>query len=198
MAFLEGRATEGIVAYGLGDWFDIGPGAPGVSKLTTPGVTGTLMLYEDAAAMREDRRDSGTHRRRGDRYAALAKRRRMRSIAKFWDAAKGWYDTGSQTANAMPLALGVVPEERRAAVLAHVVADIAAHDDHITTGEVGYPYLLRALMEAGRNDKVLAMMLRKDPPSYGSQLAAGATSLGRKPGMRIREPQPGPLYAGRC
>jgi hypothetical protein len=32
-------------------------------------------------------------------------------------------------------------------------------------------------MESGRNDLVLAMMLRKDPPSYGSQLAAGATSL---------------------
>ncbi len=70
-----------------------------------------------------------------------------------------------------------MPEERRAAVLAHIVANIEAHDDHITTGEVGYPYLLRALMEAGRNDVVMAMMLKKDPPSYGSQLAAGATSL---------------------
>jgi alpha-L-rhamnosidase len=96
---------------------------------------------------------------------------------KFWDADKGWYDTGSQTANAMPLELGIVPEERRAAVLAHVVADIEAHNDHITTGEVGYPYLLRALMEGGRNNLVLAMMSRKDPPSYGSQLVAGATSL---------------------
>jgi hypothetical protein len=77
----------------------------------------------------------------------------------------------------MPLALGIVPEERRAAVLTHVVADIEAHDDHITTGEVGYPYLLRTLMANGRNDLVLAMMSRKDPPSYGSQLVAGATSL---------------------
>jgi len=70
-----------------------------------------------------------------------------------------------------------VPENKRAAVLAHVVEDIHAHNDHVTTGEVGYPYLLRALMEAGRNDVVLTMMLRKDPPSYGSQLEAGATSL---------------------
>jgi hypothetical protein len=70
-----------------------------------------------------------------------------------------------------------VPEERRAAVLERIVADIHAHDDHITTGEVGYPYLLRALMEAGRDDVLLAMVLRKDPPSYGSQLAADATAL---------------------
>jgi hypothetical protein len=77
----------------------------------------------------------------------------------------------------MPLALGVVPEDRRAAVLQHIVDDIRAHDDHITTGEVGHPYLLRALMQAGRSDIVLATLERKDSPSYGAQIAAGATSL---------------------
>jgi hypothetical protein len=62
-------------------------------------------------------------------------------------------------------------------VLQHIVDDIHAHTDHITTGEVGYPYLLRALMQAGRSDVVLATLERKDPPSYGAQIAAGATSL---------------------
>jgi hypothetical protein len=37
--------------------------------------------------------------------------------------------------------------------------------------------MLRALMGAGRSDVEMAMMMRKDPPSYGSQLAAGATAL---------------------
>ena len=32
-------------------------------------------------------------------------------------------------------------------------------------------------MESGHNDLLLAMMLKKTPPSYGSQLAAGATAL---------------------
>jgi len=70
-----------------------------------------------------------------------------------------------------------VPEDRRAAVLAHVISDVHAHDDHTTAGDVGYPYLLRALIGAGRSDVVMAMMMRKDSPSYGFQLAAGATSL---------------------
>jgi alpha-L-rhamnosidase len=174
--YLEGKATDGIVAYGLGDWFDIGPKPPGVSQETSLGVTGTLMLYEDAMAMSKIAALLG-HADDAVMYAALARREADAFNRKFWDTEKGWYDTGSQTANAMPLALGIVPEERRAGVLAQVLADIEAHDDHITTGEVGYPYLLRALMKAGRNDVVLAMMLRKDPPSYGSQLAAGATSL---------------------
>ncbi len=174
--FLEGKATDGIVAYGLGDWYDIGPKPPGVSQDTSLGVTGTLMLYEDARAMGKiaallDNADDAAM------YEALAEREKDAFNLKFWDADKGWYDTGSQTANAMPLALEIVPEDRRTAVLAHVVADIEAHNDHITTGEVGYPYLLRALMASGQNDLVLAMMSRKDPPSYGSQLVAGATSL---------------------
>jgi hypothetical protein len=174
--YLEGRAVDGIVGYGLGDWFDIGPKPPGVSQDTSLGVTGTLMLYEDAVAMSRIAALLG-HVDDMAAYKLLAQREADAFNKRFWNVDKGSYDTGSQTANAMPLALGVVPEERKAAVLAHIVADIHARDDHITTGEVGYPYLLRALMESGENDLVLAMLLRKDPPSYGSQLAAGATSL---------------------
>ncbi len=86
-------------------------------------------------------------------------------------------DTGSQTANAMPLALGIVPNDKQGEVLQHVIADLRAHDDHVTTGEVGFPYLVRALTEQGRSDEMLALMLHSDPPSYGSQLVAGATAL---------------------
>ena len=174
--YLEGRAVDGIVAYGLGDWYDIGPKPPGVSQDTSLGVTGTLMLYEDAVAMDQIATLLG-HPDDAAKYVALAQREADAFNRHFWNAEKSYYDTGSQTANAMPLALGMVPDAREAEVLAHIVADIHAHQDHITTGEVGYPYLLRALMESGENDLVLAMLLRKDPPSYGSQLAAGATSL---------------------
>ena len=176
VAALQGKAEDGIVAYGLGDWYDIGPGAPGFEKNTTLGVTATLMLYEDAAAMERIAKLLGRPEDAA-KYGKLAKKTADAFNRRFWDAAHGWYDRGSQTANAMPLALDIVPVERRARVLEHLVADIHSHNDHVTTGEVGYPYLLRALAASGRDDVVLAMMLRKDPPSYGSQLEAGATSL---------------------
>lgn len=173
---LQGKAVNGIVAYGLGDWYDIGPGAPGFEKNTTLGVTATLMLYEDAAAMSGIAKLLG-HDKDAAAYDGLATKTADAFNRRFWNAANGWYDRGSQTANAMPLALGIVPQDRRAQVLEHIVSDIHAHGDHVTTGEIGYPYLLRALAMSGRDDVILAMMLRKDPPSYGSQLAAGATSL---------------------
>jgi alpha-L-rhamnosidase len=143
IAYLEGKAQNGIVAYGLGDWYDIGPGGPGVSKLTTLGVTGTLMLYEDAVDMGKIALLLG-HEDDANRYGVLAEREKAAFNARFWNEKAGYYDKGSQTANAMPLAVGVVPAEHRQQVLEHVVADIHAHNDHVTTGEVGYPYMLRA------------------------------------------------------
>jgi hypothetical protein len=135
-----------------------------------------LVLYQDAVAMQKIarllRKDSDA-----SRYATLAEREKTVFNAKFFDAGSGHYDKGSQTAQAMALALGIVPEEYKAQVLEKLVADIHAHEDHVTAGEIGFPYLVRALMENGRSDVLLAMLLRKDSPSYGSQLAAGATAL---------------------
>ena len=176
VVYLQGKAQDGIVAYGLGDWYDIGPKPPGVSQLTSLGVTGTLMLYEDAVAMQKiasllgKSDDAAT-------YAALASAEKTAFNAKYFDAEKGYYDQGSQTAQSMPLALGIVAEDAKAKVLDRLVSDIHAHEDHITAGDVGFPYLVRALMVNGRDDVLLAILLRKDPPSYGSQLAKGATAL---------------------
>ncbi len=109
--FWKGKAKDGIVDYGLGDWYDIGPGAPGFSKLTTTGVTATLMLYEDAVDMEKIATLLG---KKNDavKYAALAEREKAAFNARFFDAANGFYDKGSQTAQAMPLALGIVPEAK--------------------------------------------------------------------------------------
>lgn len=176
LTYLEARAKQGIVSFGLGDWYDIGPGEPGKSKLTTLGVTGTLMLYEDATVM-EQVADVLSRPSDAAKFNALAKTEEDAFNAAFFNAENGFYDRGSQTAQAMPLALGIVPQAVKAKVLQTLIADIHRHDDHVTTGEIGYPYLLRALMQNGRADVVMALMMRTDPPSYRSQLAAGATAL---------------------
>ncbi len=176
VAYLEGRAVDGIVAYGLGDWYDAGPNPPGFSQDTTLGVTGTLMLYEDATVMARIATSLGKPED-AQRYLQLAEREQAAFNRRFFHSETQTYDTGSQTASAMPLALGIVPEEYRAAVLQHVIDDIHAHQDHVTTGEVGYPYMVRLLQNEGRGDLLLAMLLRRDAPSYGSQIEKGATSL---------------------
>ena len=82
---------------------------------------------------------------------------------------------GSQCANAMPLVFGLVPSDQRERVLASLVNDVQTHG--LTTGDVGYRYLLRALADAGRSDIIFTLNNQSEKPGYGYQLAHGATSL---------------------
>jgi hypothetical protein len=174
--YLGSRAHDGTVDYGLGDWFDIGPGAAGFSKLTTAGVTGTAIYYQDLKALEKTAAALGRNEE-SQAYAEQAARVRETFNARFFDAAQHRYDKGSQTAQAMPLALGLVPEDERTAVLDAMVKDIRAHQNHTTSGEVGFHYEVDALLEDGRSDVLLDMLERTDAPSYGYILAQGATSL---------------------
>jgi alpha-L-rhamnosidase len=174
--YLGSRARDGIVDYGLGDWFDIGPGDAGFSKLTTAGVTGTAIYYQDLKALEKTAAVLGRNQDSAA-YADQAASVRDDFNAKFFVAAQHRYDRGSQTAQAMPLALGMVPGDQRAAVLDALVKDIRAHRNHTTSGEVGFHYEVDALLDGGRSDVLLDMLERTDAPSYGYILSQGATSL---------------------
>ena len=175
-AYLGRRAKEGIIAYGLGDWYDIGPGGPGMSKLTTAGVTATAIYYQDLRVMEKATAIAG-FADESRSYGEMADATRADFNARFFNAERHVYDKGSQTAQAMPLALGLTPEGERGNVLDALVEDIRAHGNHVTAGDVGYHYVVDALTEGGRSDVLLDMLERTDKPSYGNQLAQGATSL---------------------
>jgi hypothetical protein len=176
VGYLATRAHDGIIAYGLGDWYDIGPGEPGVSKLTTAGVTATAIYYQDLIVMEKVAALLGKSEE-GTSYRQQAEAERNLFNARFFDAAHHRYDKGSQTAQAMPLAIGLVSEAERGAVLEALVDDIRAHQNHVTAGDIGYHYVVDALLEGGRSDVLLDMLERTDSPSYGYQLAKGATAL---------------------
>jgi hypothetical protein len=145
-----------------------------MAQLTPRALTATAIYFEEIralsriAALVEKPADA-------ERYAAQAAAIRDAFNARFFDAKTNQYAAGSQCANAMPLALDLVPEEHRAAVLANLVRDVQRKG--LTAGDVGYRYLLRALADCGRSDVVEAMNNQSDKPGYGYQLKMGATSL---------------------
>ncbi|MGO8785972.1 MAG: glycoside hydrolase family 78 protein [Terriglobia bacterium] len=174
--YLGSKARDHIIAYGLGDWYDIGPGEPGISKLTPLGVTATATYYQDLRVVEQASRLVG-HEADAGRYAALAERVKDAFNRSFFDPKTGQYATGSQTAQAMPLVMGLCPEGERQRVLEALTNDVTRRGNQQTAGDIGYHYLVRALLDAGRSDLLFAMTNRTDPPSYGAQLARGATSL---------------------
>lgn len=174
--YLGGRSSGYLLSHGLGDWYDIGPGEPGYSKLTSKAVTATGIYYQDLNTLRLiahllQRDDDAA------KYTGLAEKVREAFNENFFHSDTNQYDRGSQTANAISLVVGLVPIEKREAVLANLVADIRNHGNHLTAGDIGFHYVLLALLQGGRSDVIYDMLSRTDAPSYGDQLAKGATSL---------------------
>ncbi len=175
-AYLNSKAEDHVLSYGLGDWYDIGPKAPGVSQLTGKGLTATAIYYQDLLTLEEVAQELG---KQSDsrRYAAEAQQVKQAFNAKLFHPETNEYDEASQTANAMPLVLGLVPEGHRERVLENLVRDIRRRENHVSAGDVGFHYVVRALTDGGRSDVLYDMLSRTDSPSYGYQLEKGATTL---------------------
>ena len=174
--YLRSKLQDGMLSYGLGDWYDIGPTLPGESQLTGKGLTATAIYYQDlrtlatAASLLGKEADAASFSNEAGQVRDSFNRHMLHS-----DTAT--YDRGSQTAQAMPLVLGLVPENLRQAVLDNLVKDIRDHGNHVTDGDIGFHYVVRALTDNGRSDVLFDMLARNDSPSYGYQLQRGATTL---------------------
>jgi len=175
-AYLSSKAEKQIISYGLGDWYDIGPGEPGESKLTSLGFTATAIYYQDLLTLE---RCAEVLHKTEDRMAfrKQADEVRLAFNKRFYSPDIHVYDQKSQTDYAMALVLGLTPKDDRQAVLEKLVADIRAHHNHVTAGDIGFHYVVKALMDNGRSDVLFDMLSRTDAPSYGYQLSKGATSL---------------------
>src|SRR5579859_2118654 len=176
VAYLGTTATNDIVNHGLGDWYDLGPKPPGFSQLTPVALVATAFYYDDtrilsriAALLEKDDE--------AKQFAAKAGQIRVSFNQTFLNPTNADYSTSSQTANAIPLVMGMVDQTNRATVLDAIVRDIRAHGNELTSGDVGYRYLLRALADGGRSDVIFEMNNQTNKPGYGYQLAKGATSL---------------------
>lgn len=176
LAYLGTKADGHLLSHGLGDWFDLGPAAPGVSQLTPIGLTASTIYYYDAALMA---RIAGQLALKEDsaRYQLLADRIRSAFNAKYFDKTHAVYATGSQTSYAMPLYLGLVDSALKQRVEQNLVDSIVSNGRALTAGDVGYRYLLRALENAGASQLIYEMNNRDDVPGYGYQIRRGATAL---------------------
>lgn len=176
LGYLTTRAdSDGIVAYGLGDWFDIGPGRPGVAQLTSNGVTATAIYYYDTCIMAQTALLLGQQ----DDYAYFHRQAEKIKSAfnKRYLNADGYYDRNSQTANAMAVYMGLVPNDKKNIVMQHLVQDIQSRGNALTAGDVGYRYVVQTLRDNGYSQVICDMNSRYDVPGYGWQLAHGATAL---------------------
>jgi alpha-L-rhamnosidase len=189
VAFLRSLSDDLIVGQGLGDHMEPQPdGTCEVFSQRTPvELISTAWFYRvtsivarvagvlgDAAGARE--------------HEALAEQIRDAFNARFFDADAASYATGSQTARLLPLWFGIVPAEHRARAVAGLVEQIREHDDrHLWTGTMGTAALQHVLPAEGHAELLYEMATQTTFPSWGHQIAQGATTVwetwGGQPGF---------------
>ena len=112
------------------------------------------------------------------RWGKLAEDFRAAFNDKFLDRKKGQYSNGTQTSCVLPLAFGLVPEDMRAKIFAHLVDKIENDTHgHIGTGLIGGQYLNRVLSDNGRPDLSYTIASQKDYPGWGYMVEQGATTI---------------------
>ncbi|WP_430781467.1 family 78 glycoside hydrolase catalytic domain [Actinoplanes sp. G11-F43] len=160
------KAVGNIVDAALADWVSAEP----VSGRIT-GTWGYHMMAADLAALAADLGKPAD----AARYAALAADIKTAFHTTFWDPARKLYaDNGavSQTAQALALDAGLVPETERQAVLDGLVAMIYAFHPsgdgpHFSGGTIGMAPTVRALSAGGRDDVLWDLIQEDEQPGYG-------------------------------
>ncbi len=168
--FLRNRAPGNLLSYSYyGDW---------VSLARTPGdfVSAAyyfydVQLFSKIAAVLG--RSADAHA-----YSQLADQIKSAINAKYYDAATGNYANGTQTANAMAIALGLASGRQRGRAAGNLTNDIVYdHNTHVTTGFIGIKFLMPALTEVGRPDLAYELATQTTYPSWGYMIEHGATTL---------------------
>jgi len=174
--YLQTKADNHILSHGLGDWYELGPKSPGRAQLTPKALTATSIYYYDLqivskiAKMMHYKDDL-------QKYSALSEDVKSAYLHTFYKPETGVVSTGSQTAYAMSLYTRLIPDTDREKVFNNLVKSIKRNKYALTSGDIGYHFLVRILSENGRSDILYKMNNRTDRPGYGYQLKKGATAL---------------------
>jgi len=176
VTYLKSKSVNHILDYGLGDWFDLGPGSPGYAQLTPVSLTATAIYYFDVSLMREMATILAMEKE-ALTYATWAEEIKTAFNTKFLDPETLVYSTGSQTAIAMPLVVGLVDEDKKEKIFSTLTESVRNSGNALTAGDVGFHFLVKALSDNGAGELLYDMNARDDVPGYGYQLKKGATAL---------------------
>lgn len=166
---LAGELKDGVLTFeSLGDWVPWQTETP--SQLTS-----TAFLYLDSTIV------AGAAHLLGKaddekKYGELAERIKTAYNAHYFKPELGSYANASQTASAISLYFGLVPEERKQIVLKSLIQNIE-RQGHLDTGILGAKYVLRVLSENGRSDLAYKLVNRREQPGWGWWIEQGATTL---------------------
>jgi len=168
--FLRSRASDNVFRFNLnGDW---------IATVETPGaLISDAYYFYDVTILGNIAKVLG--RSADERaYAQLAVKIKDAFNANFFDRKTSEYGGGTQTAQAIAIFFGLVPEKEIGNVSFYLERDLLDHhNNHLTTGIIGTKYLMPALTLTGRSDMAYDLAVQTTYPSWGYMLEKGATTM---------------------
>lgn len=165
---------EGLLSLGLGDWCEAGS-VDGGNYSTPREVTDTLetidILDKSVFMLREIGRAE-----EAERLREFGKSLTAAFCAKYISEG-GIVNCGTQTAQALAMSLGVIPEEDMPAACRQLEKLVHGQNDHFKVGVLGISPLLSVLSENGNVDLALKLVTQHSFPSYSYNIDLGATTL---------------------
>lgn len=173
--YLGTTAVDSVfIDWNLGDWNEVyAAGHPTRTPMIQTSTTGyfyyasLLSKIADILAFNEDRK----------KYELLAERIKVAFNKRFLDPNTGLYAENSQTAQIMPLYLGLSPVEKNDLILKRLIENINQWKGHLSSGFVGYLFLLNGLTHFGYADVAYEMATKEDFPGWGFMLKDGTNTL---------------------
>jgi alpha-L-rhamnosidase len=167
--YLKAHST-GLIrpAQGYGDWLNVGDDTP-LDLIGTAYFAHSVDLVAQLADAI------------GDPAAAASYRTLWGQIRDAFDAkyvkSDGTVGGGSQTAQVLALSDNLLPAGQVTPAAGKLVANIAAHGGHLTTGFLGTGELLPTLTKTGHNDVAYQILRQTTFPSWGYEIGKGGTTI---------------------
>jgi len=167
--FLRSQAENGLVKFSsYGDWVAVEkcPGA----------IVSSFYYYYDVKILADAARILGRSQDAA-LYDRLAGDIRAAFNREYYDPKTGDYADGTQTANTLPLFLGIATDKEGGA-WGRLFDDIVyKHNSHLTTGIIGTKYIMELLTRSGSSDLAYDIAVQTTYPSWGYMIENGATTL---------------------
>lgn len=177
--FLTSTADNNIIKWSLGDWCDKehtwkgGPGLTPVELTSTAGYYYLAKILARNADILGKKEDS-------EKYFRLAYHIKAAFNREFLNARSGVYAGGSQTAQAITLSYGLVPDRFRTEVEAMLISDIVKNDYHTTSGFIGIMPKMNYLAENSYTETAYKLLTQEDAPGWLYMVENETSTLGEQ------------------
>lgn len=184
IAFLETQSRDNMLVKWGGNWDFLGDWVPPRDSDEDDRVDEySNLFFNNCYYLYNVKRVAGIADLLGRSNEAEAYRKKAEKIRqavhrKFFNPKNNTYANGTELYMALPLLVGLTPENLREPVMKALEDEILiAQTGHIDTGIHGTYFLIKLLTELDRSDLIFEMASKRDYPSWGYMLEQGATTI---------------------